>query len=459
MIQYLQLKAPKKETDFVPVPLSDQTLHERKIKVLARMKEEGYDAIVIYGDLEHGSNFEYLSGFVPRFEEALLILHNDGQAYMVLGNENLNKAGKSRIAVHAIHLPHFSLPNQPMKPQQTVTEVLSKCGLDSKKDIGLVGWKHFTSKVEENALLFDLPYFIVEALKETCDNANFSNATYLFIGEDGVRCSNNANEIAHYEFGAALAGSCIMNAMDAMEVGKTEMEVATFLEAYGQPHSVVTIMATGERFEKANLYPGNKPIKLGDKISLTTGFKGGLQSRGGYAVSNVTELPEKERDYLDRVAIPYFNAVKTWLETIQIGMKGKDLYAKIEEALPTSEYGWSLNPGHLCADEEWLSSPIYPQSNEVLKSGMIFQIDIIPSVSGYAGASCESGIVLADEHLREEIKKAYPQMWERIQTRRNYLIEELGIRISEEVLPTSAATAYYRPFFLNKRHGLASKAI
>ena len=82
--------------------------------------------------------------------------------------------------------------------------------------------------------------------------------------------------------------------------------MAETLAADGQRHSVVTIMATGARFEKANLYPGNKQIQCGDKISITTGFKGGLQSRAGYAVECAEQLPEKEQDYLKAVAIPYF---------------------------------------------------------------------------------------------------------------------------------------------------------
>ena len=99
------------------------------------------------------------------------------------------------------------------------------------------------------------------------------------------------------------------------------------------------------------------------------------------------QLPEKEQDYLKAVAIPYFQAVKTWLETIKIGINGNDLYEAVETVLPKEEYGWTLNPGHLCADEEWMSSPIYPQSEETLQSGMLFQIDIIPSVNGYGAVS------------------------------------------------------------------------
>ena len=456
MIKLKEIEAPKPEEGLIPVMLSDETMQNRKARLLENMQKDGFDAVVVYADLEHGSNFEYLCGFLPRFEEALLILHANGKAFMVLGNEKLNKAGKARIEAVPIHMPHFSLPNQPMQTEKSVAQILASCELEKAEKIGLIGWKNFTSQVEDNHLLFDLPYFLVEALKTLCQKAQFTNAAYLLIGENGVRTTNNANEFAHYEYGAALAGNCILKTMDRLEVGKTEMEMAETLAADGQRHSVVTIMATGARFEKANLYPGNKQIQCGDKISITTGFKGGRQSRAGYAVECAEQLPEKEQEYLTAVAIPYFQAVKVWLETIKIGINGNDLYEAIEAVLPKKAYGWTLNPGHLCADEEWMSSPIYPQSKEALQSGMLFQIDIIPSVNGYGGVSCESGILLADEALRKEIAREYPAVWERIVKRRAYMQEVLGIHIHEDVLPTSMATAYLRPYLLKKEMALVN---
>lgn len=456
MIKLKEVEAPTLEEGLIPVMLSDETMQNRKARLLEKMQRDGFDAVVVYADLEHGSNFEYLCGFLPRFEEALLVLHADGKAFMVLGNENLNKAEKARIEAVPIHMPHFSLPNQPMQTEKSVAQILASCELEKAEKIGLIGWKNFTSQVEDNHLLFDLPYFLVEALKTLCQKAQFTNAAYLLIGENGVRTTNNANEFAHYEYGAALAGNCILKTMDRLEVGKTEMEMAETLAADGQRHSVVTIMATGARFEKANLYPGNKQIQCGDKISITTGFKGGLQSRAGYAVECAEQLPEKEQEYLTTVAIPYFQAVKTWLETIKIGINGNDLYEVIEAVLPKKAYGWTLNPGHLCADEEWMSSPIYPQSKEAIQSGMLFQIDIIPSVNGYGGVSCESGILLADEALRKEIAREYPAVWERIVKRRAYMQEVLGIHIHEDVLPTSMATAYLRPYLLKKEMALVN---
>ena len=453
MIILDKINPPKNEEGLSPIELTDETIKKRKEAVLRKMSQDGFDSIIIYADLEHGSNFEYLVGFLPRFEEALLVLHSNGKAFLALGNENLNKAEKARIKAEVIHIPHFSLPNQPMDTDKNIAELLKMTRVDKAKKIGLVGWKLFTSKIENNQFMYDIPHYIVSALQGIV-SAKFTNATYMFIGENGVRTVNNANEFAHYEFGAALAGNCILNAIREIKEGVSEMEVASKLEMYGQRNSVVTIMSSGPRFVNANMYPGSNKIEKGDPISLTVGYKGGLQSRCGFAVNDERELPKGQEDYLEAVVKPYFNAVKTWLENIHVGMKGGELYDLIEKVLPKEKYGWSLCPGHLCADEEWLSSPIYANSNEVIRSGMLFQIDIIPSVKGYNGISCESGIFIANEQLRRDIQRDYPEIWKRILKRRSYMIEELGIQISEEILPTSVAISYCQPFLLDKNRAL-----
>ena len=88
MIELRKIAKPFKEINLFPVILSESTLKQRYKNVVDKMKQKNYDAMIIYADLEHGSNFEYLTGFLPRFEEALLIVFSEGQAELVLGNEN-----------------------------------------------------------------------------------------------------------------------------------------------------------------------------------------------------------------------------------------------------------------------------------------------------------------------------------------------------------------------------------
>lgn len=441
------------------VTLSDETLRERKAKVLSRMQQQGLDALVIYADKEHGGNFEYLTGFIPRFEEALLVLHSSGEAVLVLGNENLKLAAHARLENHVVHAPWFSLPNQPMDNKKSLPELLREAGVTAGKTLGLAGWKLFTGKGDDVQQMFDLPAFIVDAIRLAGEGtAQLRNATGIFIDPDGgARTVNNANELAHYEYGANLASTAILTALNAIEPGKTEKQIAQLLAAEGQPNNVVTIAATGDRFAHANLYPSDKIIQRGDKFSLTTSYKGGLTSRAAYVVANASELAPEVSDYLDVVAKPYFAAVVAWLEHLHIGMRGGEMYDLIERVLPKAEYHWHLNPGHLVADEEWLCSPVGPGSAATLKSGMLLQIDIIPSRAGYAGASIEDTVALADDTLRQTLARDYPALWQRIVARRKYIAEHIGIRLPEEVLPMSNTVGYLRPWLLDQGRALVCK--
>ena len=89
-VQLKSVKAPERDCSGQPVFLTNATIEERKEKVLSGMRKMGIEQLVVYGDVEHGGNFEYLVGYFTRFEEALLVIRVDGQMNLVLGNENLN---------------------------------------------------------------------------------------------------------------------------------------------------------------------------------------------------------------------------------------------------------------------------------------------------------------------------------------------------------------------------------
>lgn len=457
-IELASVTAPLPDCTGQPVPLSDETIRERTDKVLAGMRARGLDQLVVYCDVEHAGNFNYLMGFFTRFEESLLLVDADGTMRVVLGNENLNKASKARIAIDpdcVTHAPVFSLPNQPDTVGKPLGDLLREAGVHRGARVGAVGWKLFNTAQQSTGDCLDVPAFVADALRDVVGSEGVVvNATDVFIGPDGARTTNNANELAHYEFGASLASDCVLDAMDALRPGVTEMELGDKLVRYGQHTSVVTIAASGPRFVKANMFPTDTAVGVGDPIALTVGYSGGLSSRAAYAVEDASQLPEGCDAYLERVAVPYFNAYVRWLETIHVGMRGGDLFDEIENALPRAEYGWSLCPGHLTAEEEWLCSPVYEGSNEVLRSGMLLQIDIIPSVAGYAGVSAESTVALADAALRAELAKQYPELWTRVCNRRAYLREKLGINVSEDVLPMCGTVAYLRPYLLAKDKAL-----
>lgn len=455
-IEYTTLQPPVNQAPEAPADLTD-AVYERRLSALGMaLQSEGLDAMLIYADREHGSNFGYFTGFEPRFEEGCLVIGRDGTCAVLLGNETLKMHQYSRIPVKPVHVPYFSLPNQPMVGEMTMAEFLRSAGLDQGMNVGVAGWKLFTGRLADGRQMFDVPHFIVKALEDIgCAIAN--RADILMEPGSGLRTVYSAEEIAQFEFAATLASNCVWKVLEQVAPGKTEFELATNLAVGGQPLSCYSMCATGDRFTNAVVFPRNKKVVMGDKFTVSMGLRGGLTCRAGYAAETADQLPEEVRDYVDALAKPYFAASATWYSTVKPGITGGDVFGAVNAVLPKVQYGWQLNPGHLTASEEWLSSPMERGSRIELKSGMLLQMDIIPKMAPYGGVNAEDGVALADEALRNELAEKFPETWARMQRRRAYMMDVLGIPLDESVLPMSDTVGYLRPMLFAREKALRVK--
>jgi hypothetical protein len=185
---------------------------------------------------------------------------------------------------------------------------------------------------------------------------------------------------------------------------------------------------------------------------MAFGLAGALTSRAGFAVSDESELPDAIRDYVERLAAPYFACAAEWYETIGIGVTGGEIDALVKRHLGDPFFNVALNPGHLIHLDEWMNTPIYPGSAEQLQSGQAIQLDIIPATnSPYFTSNIEDGIALLDARGRDTLAEKFPDAWRRIEARRNFMAEVLGIRLKPETLPFSNLQGYLAPFVLSPR--------
>ena len=69
-------------------------------RLRSRMVAENWDRLVVYADREHSANLSYLSGFDPRFEEAMMLLAPAGEPAILVGNECWGAA--SADAAHVV---------------------------------------------------------------------------------------------------------------------------------------------------------------------------------------------------------------------------------------------------------------------------------------------------------------------------------------------------------------------
>jgi hypothetical protein len=217
----------------------------------------------------------------------------------------------------------------------------------------------------------------------------------------------------------------------------------------GLPLSCHLMLSAGERARLGLPSPSSRRVAVGDPVTTAVGLWGGLTSRAGFLAASAAELPSGIQDYIERLVAPYFQAIAAWYATVGIGVPGGELYRAIFDRLGDPFFGIALNPGHLLHLDEWVNSPVYEGSTEMLLSGMAIQVDVIPATgTAYYTTNIEDGIALADAELRAAFAHHYPEAWSRIQARRAFMQDVLGIQLKPEVLPFSNIPAYLPPLWL-----------
>ena len=80
---------------------------------------------------------------------------------------------------------------------------------------------------------------------------------------------------------------------------------------------------------------------------------------------------------------------------------------------------------------------------------MPFQVDIIPvpMPNGWA-LNCEDAVTFADETLRTELRTKHPEVHDRIEARRTFVREQIGVEIKASILPMSSTPLCLPPFWL-----------
>lgn len=84
---------------------------------------------------------------------------------------------------------------------------------------------------------------------------------------------------------------------------------------------------------------------------------------------------------------------------------------------------------------------------------MVFQVDVIPTPLPLGWAlNCEDPVVLADEALRAELAARHPDVMARIEARRAFMDQKLGISLKPSILPLGSTPACLPPFWLKSDH-------
>jgi hypothetical protein len=428
------------------------TYHQRQQRLRKAMQSAGLDALVVYADREHNANLTWLCGYDPRFEEALLVFGLHEIPALLVGNEGWGYTELCPSPIRRILYQSLSLLGQDRSKSPSLHNIMASEGIRTGMTIGIAGWKYFSAgEFDKPDFSFETPSYLVDTIRGLVGYENTVNANALFMNpSDGLRIINEADQLAAFEFAACYTSTGLKNVLFGMKPGMTEYEAAMLMRVPGYPHAAHTMLSNGPRAAYGLPSPSANTLKEGAPFTMALSLWGALNARAGWLVRDASGLPEGVRDYLEKLAIPYFRAVAKWYSHIGIGVTGGELYDIIHDEIGDPFFGVHLNPGHYIHLDEWVSSPVFMGSDIRLKSGMAIQADVIPATgSAYHTSNIEDGIALADEALRFEMAEKYPETWARIQARRKFMEDEIGIRLKPEVLPFSNIPAYLPPYMLS----------
>lgn len=419
---------------------------ERMSRLRRRMDDAGYDRLVVYADREHSANLAYLTGFDPRFEEAILVVGHDDEPAILVGNECFGLAAAAPLPMRRHLHQNLSLPSQPRDRSRPLGDVLRGEGIDARTRVGVIGWKSY-GRAEAS----DAPSYLVDELRSLAgDRGAVTNATDLLIAAgDGLRVINEVEQIAAFEHASCHTSNGVRRLLFGLQPGMTERQAVRLLDWDGAPLSCHLMLTAGDRASLGLLGPGDRPIAHGDRFTVAYGVWGALNCRAGFVVADADELPPAISDYVERLVAPYFEAVVEWYGSLCIGQRGGALQEIVDRRLGDPFFGIFLNPGHQLHLDEWVNSPIAPGSDVELRSGMALQVDIIPATgTPYFTTNIEDGVVLGDETLRADLAARFPAVWDRIGRRRSFMADALGIDLHPDVLPLSNIPGYLAPFLL-----------
>src|SRR5581483_11273086 len=157
-----------------------------------RMRAEGYDVAIVYGDREHFANLTYLTGYDPCFEEAMLMVDLNGgsKPLLVVGNERYGYVPISPIAddFEPVIFQSFSLLGQDRRRSRTLAELLGDGGVKPGARVGVAGWKYFSAQESDTPdTWLEIPAYLADTLRALAGDRSLTrSATAIFMSNDGL---------------------------------------------------------------------------------------------------------------------------------------------------------------------------------------------------------------------------------------------------------------------------------
>lgn len=339
--------------------ITTDELKTRTENLRRRMKEEGYDALIIYSDEYRSGHSSYVTNYKPInvIEESpqLVLIVGDKEPVVFLGRLNAYAAkDMCWIAdVRGIHRPYSDFP-------QVFAPIVGRAS-----KIGLVG---------KNILPFEIYEQLVDAVPE----AVIESRDDIMLD---LRKIKSEAEIALMEEAAEINDAVLKEAARAVKVGMTEIQVAGLAENIARQMNAdigsATVVMSGPNTNYPAWRATDREIQPGEFVMLDFNPAiGHYCNDGGITILMPGADPEQER-----ALVAGHRALKTVIPTIRPGITARSIFDTLLAEL----------------EPQGLAQNFTPYAKGLRGVGHAVGLDVVepPNLSSDSDFELEAGMTLA----------------------------------------------------------------
>lgn len=339
--------------------ITTEELKARTEKLRRRMKEEGYDALIIYSDEYRSGHSSYVTNYKPInvIEESpqLVLIVGDMEPVVFLGR--LNAYAAKDICwiedVRGIHRPYSDFP-------QVFAPIVGRAS-----KLGLVG---------KNILPFEIYEQLVDAVPDAVIEARDDIMLDL-------RKIKSEAEIALMEEAAEINDAVLKEAAKAVKVGMTEIQVAGLAESIARQMNAdigsATVVMSGPNTNYPAWRATDRKVQPGEFVMLDFNPAiGNYCNDGGITILMPGADPEQER-----ALVAGHRALKKVIPTIRPGITAKSIFDTLLAEL----------------EPQGLAKNFTPYAKGLRGVGHAVGLDVVepPNLSSDSDFELEAGMTLA----------------------------------------------------------------
>ena len=244
------------------------------------------------------------------------------------------------------------------------------------------------------------------------ESENISHSEFISISElltertklvptsgviEKIRSIKDENEIDLIKSAASLADRAIVHALDLVEPGISEFDIAWTIEKFLKENGADdiafdTIVATGANSSKPHHRAGGTIVNRGDPLVIDMG----ASIKGYNSDITRTVIVEGRDNQFNRVYDTVLEAQMAAINSIEEGVSAKDLDLVARKVIEDRGYGknFSHGLGHGIGLAVHEMPMVVPSSETLLEHGMIFTVEPGVYIPGWGGVRIEDMILL-----------------------------------------------------------------